>query len=133
MIIISSSGMCEAGRILHHLKNNIEDPKNTIIIVGFMAAHTLGRRIAERRPEVKIFGQPYKLRAQVKILNTFSAHADYNEILGYVGKLDLDKLKRVYLVHGEDDALESLSGKMTDIGVNNVQIVDPKTEYQLNS
>jgi metallo-beta-lactamase family protein len=132
MIIISSSGMCEAGRILHHLKNNIEDPKNTIIIVGFMAAHTLGRRIAERRPEVRIFGQPYKLKAQVKILNTFSAHADYNEIIEYVSKLDLDKLKRVFLVHGEDDALESLSGKMTDIGVRDIQIVDPKTDYHLS-
>ena len=131
MIIVSSSGMCEAGRILHHLKNNIEDPRNTIIIVGYMAAHTLGRRIAERRQEVKIFGQPYELRAQVKILNTFSAHADYNEILEYVGKLDSGKLQKVFLVHGEDDALESLSEKMEAINIHNIQIVDPETEYQI--
>lgn len=131
MIIVSSSGMCEAGRILHHLKNNIEDPRNTIIIVGYMAAHTLGRRIAERRQEVKIFGQPYELRAQVKILNTFSAHADYNEILEYVGKLDSGKLQKVFLVHGEDDALESLSEKMAAINIHNIQIVDPETEYQI--
>ena len=131
MIIVSSSGMCEAGRILHHLKNNIEDPRNTIIIVGYMAAHTLGRRIAERRQEVKIFGQPYELRAQVKILNTFSAHADYNEILEYVGKLDTGKLQKVFLVHGEDDALESLSEKMTAINIHNIQIVEPKTDYEI--
>ena len=132
MIIVSSSGMCEAGRILHHLKNNIEDPKNTVIIVGFMAANTLGRRIADRLPEVKIFGQPYKLKARVKILNTFSAHADYNEILDYLGKLDKTRLKRVFLVHGEDDALESLRDKMGEIGVGNIQIVEPKTEYDIS-
>ena len=131
-IIISSSGMCEAGRILHHLKNNIEDARNTIMVVGFMAAHTLGRRIVERRSEVKIFGQPYKLKAQVKILNTFSAHADYNEILGYVGTLNHDRLKKIFLVHGEDDALENLRNLMLDSGIKEVQIVDPETEYTLD-
>ena len=131
-IIISSSGMCEAGRILHHLKNNIEDARNTIMVVGFMAAHTLGRRIADRKPEVKIFGQPYKLNARVKILNTFSAHADYNEILNYVKKFDLNRLKKVFLVHGEDDALENLHKLMLEAGVRDVQIVDPETEYSLD-
>jgi len=131
VIIVSSSGMCEAGRILHHLKNNIEDPKNTVIIVGFMAADTLGRRIAEKREEVKIFGQPYKLRAEVKILNTFSAHADYKEIIAYIRKLNLNRLRKIFLVHGEDDALENLSGELLKNGVKEVQIVDPMTEYNL--
>ncbi len=130
-IIISSSGMCEAGRILHHLKNNIEDAKNTILIVGFMAAHTLGRRLAERKPEVKIFGQIYKLNAQVKIMNAFSAHADYNEILDYVGKLNKERLKKIFLVHGEDDALNSLSKLLLEAGIKDVQIVDPATDYEL--
>jgi len=130
-IIISSSGMCEAGRILHHLKNNIEDPKNTIMIVGFMAAHTLGRRIAERRSEVKIFGQPYQLRSQVKILNTFSAHADYNEILNYIGTMSKTRLKKIFLVHGEDDALNNLQKLILESGIKEVQIVDPETEYNL--
>ena len=131
IIIISSSGMCEAGRILHHLKNNIEDSRNTILIVGFMAAHTLGRRIADRNEEVKIFGMPYKLKAQVKILNTFSAHADYQEILKYIGRLNLERLKKVFLVHGEDDALENLSSEMLSIGVKSVQIVEPEVSYKL--
>ena len=130
-IIISSSGMCEAGRILHHLKNNIEDPNNTILIVGFMAAHTLGRRIAEKRDEVKIFGLPYKLRAEVKILNTFSAHADYNEILNYVKKQNLKRLKKIFLVHGEDDALNNLQELLLDAGIKSVEIVEPATEYDL--
>jgi metallo-beta-lactamase family protein len=130
-IVISSSGMCEAGRILHHLKNNIENPNNTILIVGYMAAHTLGRRIADRLPEVKIFGESYRLRAKVKILNTFSAHADYNEILRYVKKLNLTRLRKMFLVHGEDHALENLRGLLLEAGVKAVEIVEPETEYEL--
>ncbi len=107
-IIISSSGMCEAGRILHHLANNIENPKNTILIVGFMAEHTLGRRIKEEQPVVKIFGDLYKLRAEVVTMNAFSAHADYNEILEYVQQLDYKRLKEIFLVHGEPDAQANL-------------------------
>ncbi len=128
-IIISSSGMCEAGRILHHLRNNIEDPRNTILIVGYMAEDTLGRRLVEREPEVKIFGQPYKLRAKVKILNTFSAHADYKDIMDFVAHLDLERLKRVYLIHGEDDALEGMKTRLLGMGVKDVQVVEPMKEY----
>ena len=76
MVIISASGMAEHGRILHHLRNNIEDPKSTVMIVGYQAEHTLGKRIVERRDEVKIFGQPHQLKAEVAVLNYFSAHAD---------------------------------------------------------
>ena len=102
-IIISASGMCEAGRILHHLKNNIEDPKNTVLIIGFMAPNTLGRRLVERHKEVKIFGEPYKLRAEVTILNAFSAHADRNELLNYIKGINVGNLKKVFVVHGEED------------------------------
>ncbi|OGB66884.1 MAG: MBL fold metallo-hydrolase, partial [Caldithrix sp. RBG_13_44_9] len=97
-LIISSSGMCEAGRILHHLLHNIEDPKNTILIVGYMAENTLGRKIQEQSPEVKILGDFYKLRAEVKVLNTFSAHADYKDILEYISHLNFKKLKQIFLV-----------------------------------
>jgi metallo-beta-lactamase family protein len=103
MIIISASGMCEAGRILHHLRNNVEDPKNTILIVGYCAPHTLGRRIVERRPEVKIFGEPYRLRAEVEVMNEYSAHADEPELVGFVSHLDPDRLKRIFLVHGDPE------------------------------
>ena len=107
-VIISSSGMCEAGRILHHLKNNIEDPRNTILVVGFMAENTLGRKIVEKNQYVKIFGENHRLKARVKVLNAFSAHADYNEIIDYTAQLDYDRLKRIFLVHGEPDAQENL-------------------------
>ncbi|MBM3325192.1 MAG: MBL fold metallo-hydrolase [Calditrichaeota bacterium] len=105
MIIIAASGMCEGGRIVHHLRNNIENPRNTILIVSFQAEHTLGRRIAERRPEVSIFGEPHKLRARVKILNCFSGHADRNGLLQYMEKLrkSSPRLREVFVVHGEPD------------------------------
>ncbi len=105
MIIIAASGMCEGGRIVHHLQNNIENPRNTILIVSFQAEHTLGRRIAERRPEVNIFGEPLKLRARVKILNSFSGHADRNGLLQYMEKIrkSSPRLREVFVVHGEPD------------------------------
>src|SRR5690606_2155016 len=99
MVILSASGMAEAGRILHHLRNTVEDPRNTVMIVGFMAEHTLGRRIVERREEITIFGEPHRLRAEVAVLNYFSAHADEPGLLDFVGRLDRERLKTVFLVH----------------------------------
>ena len=105
MVIIAASGMMEAGRVLHHLRNNIEDAKNTVLIVSFQAEHTLGRRIAERKAEVNIFGEPFQLRARVKILNAFSGHAGRSELFSYVRAVKdaSPRLKRVYLVHGEPE------------------------------
>lgn len=102
-IIISASGMCEAGRILHHLKNNIEDPRNLILVVSYMAQNTLGRRLADRLPEVKIFGKKYKRNAQVKIMNEFSAHAGQQELVSFA--LDVQErgnLQNIFIVHGEE-------------------------------
>jgi metallo-beta-lactamase family protein len=129
-IIISSSGMCEAGRILHHLIHNIEDPKNTVLIVGYMAENTLGRRIQEKQPEVKIFGEMYKLKADVEVLNTFSAHADYQDILNYISLLDYDRLKRVFLVHGEKEAQENLKILLEEKGYKTT-IVKQGEKYTL--
>src|SRR6185369_1619789 len=84
-VIIAAAGMAEAGRVLHHLRNNVEDERNTILIVGFMAQHTLGRRLAERRPRVRIWGVERDLRARVEVLNSFSAHADRNDLLKFAG------------------------------------------------
>ncbi|MFW6414194.1 MAG: MBL fold metallo-hydrolase RNA specificity domain-containing protein [Verrucomicrobiota bacterium] len=132
-IIISASGMCEAGRILHHLKNNVTDPRNTILIVGFMARDTLGRQLADKQSEVSIFGEKYPLKARVKILNTFSAHADYNDIKNYVADLDLERLKAVHLVHGESDALDNLRNELLSIGVDKVEIAEEGKSYFFTS
>ncbi|MBI4873123.1 MAG: MBL fold metallo-hydrolase [Acidobacteria bacterium] len=99
-LVISASGMCEGGRILHHLRNNLEDPRNTILITGFQAQNTLGRKIAEKQPEVPIFGEPMRLRAEVAKLNELSGHADQHELLAWM-KPFARGLKRVFLVHGE--------------------------------
>lgn len=116
-IIISSSGMCEAGRILHHLVHGIGDERNTILIVGFMAQNTLGRALADKRPEVRIFGEHHAVRARVKILNAFSAHADYREIGDYVKRLDRTRLKGIFLVHGEPSAQTALCGHLASLGL----------------
>lgn len=121
-VIIAASGMCEGGRILHHLANNCEEGRNTILIVGFMAEHTLGRRLVERQPEIKIFGDVFKLNAEVAILNSFSAHAGQDELLEFIGKLDKKSLNNMFLVHGEVAQAEKLSAKLTESGFRNVAI-----------
>jgi metallo-beta-lactamase family protein len=129
-IIISSSGMCEAGRILHHLIHNIEDSKNTILIVGYMAENTLGRKILEKQPVVKIFGDEYKLKADVQVLNTFSAHADYNDIMDYINQLNYKRLKGIFLVHGEAGAQENLKSLLDSKNFNS-HIVRMGEKYTL--
>jgi metallo-beta-lactamase family protein len=99
-LVISASGMCEAGRILHHLRNNIEDPRNTILITGFQAEHTLGRKILEGHAEVPIYGEPMRLRAEVASLDELSGHADQRELIEWMRPI-AGGLKKVFLVHGE--------------------------------
>ena len=108
-IVISASGMCEAGRILHHLRNTVEDPRNTVLITGFQAEHTLGRKIVNREPEIPIFGDPFRLRAEVAKLNELSGHADQRELLMWMKPAARAGLKRVFLVHGEPEAQAALA------------------------
>ncbi len=101
-VVISASGMAEQGRILHHLRNNIEDPRNTVLITGFQARDTLGRKLIEKWPEVRIFGEPMRVRAEVASLDELSAHADYRELLEWIRPMAAS-LARVFLVHGEPE------------------------------
>ncbi len=129
-IIISASGMCEVGRILHHLRNNCEDPRNTILIVGYMAKNTLGRRIVERQPEIKIFGVKRALNAEVKKMNGFSAHAGRSELRDFGARFS-GKRKQVLLVHGEDNALEALKEGLEERGVANIHIMEEKKALKI--
>jgi metallo-beta-lactamase family protein len=122
-VIISASGMCESGRILHHLKHTIEDPNNTVLIAGFQAEHTLGRRIVERRPEIRILGRLFKLRAEVVVLNGLSSHADHGDLLRDLGPLAAGGA-RVRLVHGEPDRAAALADGLRGIGFADVGIPD---------
>ena len=129
MIIIAGSGMCESGRILHHLQNNIEDSRNMILVVGYMAQDTLGRRIVEKTPFVKIFGVEYELNAEVVVINAFSGHADQIELLDFVsGCLPL---KEIFLVHGELEQSSILADILTQKGLK-VHIPDKDEEVLLN-
>lgn len=121
-IIIAASGMCEGGRIVHHLANGVGEIRNTILIVGFMAEHTLGRQLVDRRPEVKIFGDLFKLKAEVAILNSFSAHAGQDELCSFVRAVDHKKLKSIFLVHGEIQQAEQLKAKLRELGYGNIHV-----------
>jgi metallo-beta-lactamase family protein len=112
-IIISASGMAETGRILHHLKNNIENPNNTVLIAGWQAPDTLGRRLVERQPEVRIFGETYTRRAQVEVLDGFSGHADRDELLAWAGAFRR-RPQQIFLVHGEPEAAAALAGGLKE-------------------
>jgi metallo-beta-lactamase family protein len=112
-VIISASGMCEGGRVLHHLQAMVEDPRNMVIIVGFQAQHTLGRRIVERRARIRIFGVERDLRAEVVVLNGFSAHADQKDLLDFAeATREKGSLRQVALVHGEPKAQEALQTEL---------------------
>jgi metallo-beta-lactamase family protein len=108
-IIISASGMCEAGRILHHLRNNIQDQRNTVLIVGFMAENTLGRRLVEGHPQVRIFGEEVDLNARVEVMHGFSAHADRDALIEYYRGLNKNRLRHAFVVHGEPNQSEALA------------------------
>jgi metallo-beta-lactamase family protein len=131
-IIISADGMCEAGRIQHHLMHNIQDPNTTILTVGYMAENTLGRRIRNRESEVKIHGDWYKLKAKVEEINAFSAHADYFEMLEWLKAVDTSRLKGIFLVHGEKKSQAFLKKYLEENGLPNVQIVKSGKTYELS-
>lgn len=123
-IIISSSGMCEGGRIRHHLKHNIGNPLNTILIVGFCAEGTLGRKLIDGEKEVRIFGEEYEVKAEVVTIDAFSAHADKGELLHYLKRTGIP-FKEIFLVHGETDQSKPFSHLLKKSGVKNVKV--PKT------
>jgi metallo-beta-lactamase family protein len=130
-IILSASGMCEAGRVLHHLRATVEDPKNAVIIVGFQAQHTLGRRIVERRPRIRIFGVERDLRAEVVVLNGFSAHADRDDLLAYAeATRERGTLREVVLVHGEDKSLAALRASLLERSFPTVHIARPRETHR---
>jgi metallo-beta-lactamase family protein len=129
-IIIAASGMMEAGRILHHLKNHIEDPRTTVLVVGFQAENTLGRRLVDGEKTVRIFGETYQNRAQVEVMSGFSGHADRNELLAWVGAMQ-NKPKRTFLVHGEPPAQFALAEALkTQFGMQ-VDVPDWKHEIEV--
>lgn len=130
MVIISASGMAETGRILHHLRNNIEDAKNTVCIVSWQAPHTLGRRLADREKQVKIFGEPYEVQAEVATIGGLSAHAGQDLLTEYAVRVK-GSVKKVFLVHGEQKQAEALMEKLKEQKMNNLYYPDLHTGAEL--
>ncbi|MDR3335476.1 MAG: MBL fold metallo-hydrolase [Treponema sp.] len=131
LIIISADGMCEAGRIQHHLIHNIGDPNTTILTVGYMAENTLGRRIRNKEAEVKIHGQWLERKAAVEEINAFSAHADYVEATDWLDALDTSRLKRLLLVHGEPKAQSAFKNYLIEKGYADTEIIQYNKTYSL--
>ena len=119
-IVIAASGMAESGRIVHHLANGADDPRNTILIVGFQAEHTLGRRIVEKRSMIRVFGDEMPLRARVEVLNGYSAHADRGELLRWITGVreKSPSLRHIHLVHGEPEAQDEFAGVVRSRGMD---------------
>jgi metallo-beta-lactamase family protein len=122
LVIMSASGMAETGRILHHLANNIENSKNIILMAGYCAENTLGKKIIMKEPVVKIFGDEYNLNAEVVVINSLSAHADSNELTNYCAQFDRGKLQNIFIVHGDFDQQEKFAARLKGTGFKNVVI-----------
>ena len=129
-IIISASGMCEAGRILHHLKNTVTSKRNAVAIVGFMAQHTLGRRLVERRPKIRIFGDEYTVRCEIATLNGFSAHADHDGLVSYTDAVASHDT-HIVLVHGEEKAIAAFKRALVERGYKNITVAEPGLQVDL--
>jgi metallo-beta-lactamase family protein len=129
-VIISASGMAEVGRILHHLKNNIENPNNTILITSWMAPNTLGRRLSEGATEVRIFGEPYKVKARVASIDGLSAHADQTALVAYA-RATMASVKHIFLVHGEAGPAAALTEKLADGGLDTVTYPELNQEIEI--
>jgi len=131
-IIISASGMAEGGRILHHLANNIQNKKNMVLFVGYAAQHTLARRLMDGEKVVRIFGEKHKVRCKIKSMDAFSAHADRRELLDYFEFLPPERLKQVFLVHGEADQALPLRDALRSKGYKNVHFPAPGQVFSLD-
>lgn len=131
-IIISSSGMLEAGRVKHHVSNNIENPNNTVLIVGYCSPTSLGARIQEPGlREISIFGRMHQLNARIERIESFSGHGDYQEMIEYLGCQDKELIRKTFLVHGEKKVQESYREKLKENGFRNVEIPASGDEFEL--
>jgi len=130
MVIVSASGMCEGGRILHHLKNNISHPDNIVLFVGYQAEHTLGRRLINKEREVRIYGEEYTVRAQIKSIQALSAHADREELLTYFREMD-ELPPRAYCIHGETENCEAMAKALRELGIKDVTVPERGQKAEL--
>ncbi len=130
-VIISTSGMLEAGRIRMHLKNNIEDPNSTVLMTGFCEASTLGGRLLAGAKEIELFDETLSVNAEVIMMKEYSAHADYGDFLKFLNCQDKEKVKQVFLVHGENGGMEAFKEELKKEGFKRVEVADPIISYEV--
>ncbi len=130
-IIISASGMAEAGRIVHHIANNVEDEKNTLLFVGYCAQGTLGQRIRSGMNPIRIFGEDKKVNAKIELMDSFSAHGDQKEMIDFLNPIDKTRLKKTFLVHGDYDVQTVFMDKLRENGFKNIEIPEQGYVYQI--
>ncbi len=131
MIVIAASGMCEGGRVLHHLKHCAQDPDNIILICGFQAENTLGRRIVERRETIRVLGEEVALKARVEVINALSAHADRAGLQNWIGEVK-DNVRHAFAVHGEPEKVAAMAQLLTESGVPQVVAPEPGQTYKFD-
>ncbi len=129
-MIIAASGMCEAGRIVHHLANNIENPKNTILIVGYCSPETPGGALRAGAETIELFDEEKKVRADIVIMDSFSAHGDKNEMYDFIAN-QKPTVKRIFLVHGELDTQNAFKNFLMEKGFSNIEIPGKGSEFNL--
>ena len=131
LIIISADGMCEFGRIQHHLMHGLGDSANTVLIVGYMAEGTLGRRLRDGAKEVRIQSDWFQVRANIEEIDAFSAHADWKETVEWLDCIEKERLKGTFLVHGEPEALMAMQGHLQDAGLKDIEIAKMGVIYKI--
>ena len=131
MIIIAASGMCEGGRVLHHLKHCAQDEDNIILICGFQAENTLGRRIVEKRETIKVFGEEVPLRARVEVINALSAHADRSGLVDWIGEIK-DNVRHAFAVHGEPEKVAAMADILREQGIRHVEAPAPGQTFSID-
>ena len=129
-IIISASGMCEGGRVLHHLRRNIGDPKTTVLFVGFQAENTLGRKLLRGDKTARIYGEEYQVRARMEAIDGYSAHADEGELIDFIAAIP-NKPQHVFVVHGEPDATAAMAAGLARLGIENVTIPERGERFEV--
>jgi metallo-beta-lactamase family protein len=130
-IIVSAAGMVEGGRIQEHVKNNIQNPFSTILIAGYCAEGTLGYRLLQGQRSISIKGKEYSIYAKIASTDVFSSHPGKEEILNYIKACEPQKIKQIFLVHGDEKNLVAMKGSLEEMGLNNIEVPDMMDEYRL--
>ena len=130
-VIISASGMADAGRVKHHIKNNISDHRNTVLLVGYCEPNSLGGKLIRGNKEVTIFGEPFFVEAEVRTMKSMSAHGDYEDLCQFIACQDARAVKKLFLVHGEHDVQQTFQSKLLRKNFSDVQIPKLHQTYEL--